>query len=57
MYKRALEYGYVLLTETLPLLDRIVARPQDESRATYFSMADNDGLGERRSFTRADSVV
>jgi methionyl-tRNA formyltransferase len=57
VYARALEYGYVLLTQTLPLLDRIVPRPQDESGATYFSMADNDRLGDRRDFTRAESVV
>jgi methionyl-tRNA formyltransferase len=57
VYARALEYGYVLLTQTLPLLDQIVPRPQDESKATYFSMADNDRLGDRRDFTRAESVV
>jgi methionyl-tRNA formyltransferase len=57
VYARALEYGYVLVTQTLPLLDRIVPRPQDESRATYFSMTDNDQLGERRDFTRAESVA
>jgi methionyl-tRNA formyltransferase len=57
VYARALEYGYVLLTQTLPLLDQIVPHPQDESQATYFSMADNDRLGDRRDFTRAESVV
>jgi methionyl-tRNA formyltransferase len=57
VYARALEYGYVLLTQTLPLLDRIVPRPQDESEATYFSMADNVRLGDRRDFTRAESVA
>jgi methionyl-tRNA formyltransferase len=57
VYARALVYGYVLLTQTLPLLDRIVPRPQDEGQATYFSMSDNDRLGDRRDFTRAESVA
>jgi methionyl-tRNA formyltransferase len=57
VYARALEYGYVLLTQTLPLLDRITPRPQDESQATYYTLADNERLGDRRSFTRAQSQV
>jgi methionyl-tRNA formyltransferase len=52
VYARALEYGWTLFTETMPLIDRIEARPQDESRATYYSLADNERLGERRGFTR-----
>ncbi len=55
VYARALEYGYVLFTQTLPLLDSIAPRPQDESQATYYSGADNARLGDRRSFTRAES--
>ncbi len=55
VYARALEYGYALLTQTLPLLDRIAAKPQDEAQATYYSAADNDRLGDRRGFTRANS--
>jgi hypothetical protein len=57
VYARSLEYGYVLLRQTLPLLDSIVPRPQDESQATYFSIAENDRLGDRRSFTRAESAT
>jgi methionyl-tRNA formyltransferase len=57
VYARALEYGYALITQTVPLLDAIVPQPQDESQATYFSMADNDRLGDRRSFTRAESLA
>ena len=37
----------------MPILDRIEAAPQDESLATYYSAADNERLGERRSFNRA----
>lgn len=57
VYARALEYGYLLFTRTMPLLDHIVPRPQDSARATYYSAADNDRLGDRRSFTRAESLV
>lgn len=55
VYRRAVEYGYLLFTQTMPLLDRIEPRPQDVSRATYYSAADNDRLGDRRYFTRAES--
>jgi methionyl-tRNA formyltransferase len=57
VYRRALEYGWVLFKETIPLLDRIVARPQDEARATYHGAADNELLGERRTFTRDLSTI
>lgn len=56
VYARALEYAWTLFEQTMPLLDRIEARPQDESLATYYSAADNDRLGDRRSFTRAASA-
>jgi methionyl-tRNA formyltransferase len=52
VYGRALEYGWVLFQETMPILDRIAARPQDEREATYYSAADFPRLGERRGFTR-----
>ena len=55
VYARALEYGYTLFTQTMPLLDRIIAQPQDESQATYYGRADDERLGDRRSFTRAES--
>ena len=50
---RATDYGWTLFRETMPLLDRIVATPQDESEASYYSLADNSKLGDRASFTRA----
>lgn len=53
VYRRALEYGWVLVQQTMPMLDRIEARPQDEEHATYYSADENRLLGERSSFTRS----
>ena len=47
VYQRALAYGWVLFEQTMPLLDRVVARPQDERRATYYSARENGLLGDR----------
>lgn len=55
VYRRALEYGWTLFAQTLPILDRIEPRPQDEGEATYFSAGDQARLGDRRDFTRARS--
>lgn len=55
VYARALAYGTVLFDQTFPLLERITAREQAHAQATYYSGADNEGLAERRSFTRAES--
>jgi methionyl-tRNA formyltransferase len=52
VYQRALAYGWTLFEQTMPMLDRIVATPQDESLASYYSAKDNERLGDRRSFTR-----
>jgi methionyl-tRNA formyltransferase len=52
VYRRALEYGWTLFRETMPILDRIAARPQDEREATYYGVADLEDLGERGGFTR-----
>lgn len=52
VYERALEYGYLLFAQTMPILNRIKARPQDESRALYYSRKDREQLGDRRDFTR-----
>ena len=55
VYQRSLEYAWVLFKETMPLLDRISATPQDESAASYYSAKQNPLLGERRGFTRLES--
>jgi methionyl-tRNA formyltransferase len=56
IYRRSLEFAWTLFAETMPILDRIEPRPQDESRATYYSAADTARLGDRAGFTRAESI-
>lgn len=56
VYARSLEYGWTLFRETMPMLDRIEARPQDDELATYYSANENALLGDRRYFTRGESV-
>lgn len=53
---RAVEFGWTLFSQTLPLLDQIVAAPQDESKALYYDSSRNGELGERRFFTKAESI-
>ena len=57
VYARALAFGWTLFEQTMPILDRIEAAPQDEAGATYYGAAENQLLGERRSFTRAASAA
>jgi methionyl-tRNA formyltransferase len=52
IYKRSLEYGWVLFKQTMYLLDKIKARPQDDVQAIYYGKSDDERLGERRCFTR-----
>lgn len=56
VYKRSLEFGWVLFKETMPLLDEIKPRPQEPSQATYYSLRDAARLGNRARHTRASSV-
>jgi methionyl-tRNA formyltransferase len=56
VYQRALEYGWALFRQTMPLIERIDPRPQDHSLATYYSTQQNHFLGERRNFTRQESL-
>jgi hypothetical protein len=56
VYSRALEYGWVLFSQTMPILDRIRATPQDDALATYYRRADHELLGERSGFTRELSL-
>lgn len=57
VYNRALEHAYLLFRQTLPELDRIEMVEQDESQATYYSSKDFSKLGERLTFTKADSLA
>jgi methionyl-tRNA formyltransferase len=54
--ERSIGFGFELFAQTLPMLDRIVPREQDDSAATYYSLQDDDRLGDRRNFTRALST-
>ncbi len=56
VYHRALEYGWVLFQQTMPLLDRIKPEPQDSSLATYYSANENYKLGDRQGWTRQESI-
>src|SRR5688572_26562369 len=57
VYKRAIEYGWVLFQQTIPILDKIRARSQDESQASYYSKKELYLLGERRLFTKQESLA
>lgn len=52
VYRRSLEYGWVLFQQTIPLIDKIKARRQDNASASYYSRLDNIRLGERGGFAR-----
>jgi methionyl-tRNA formyltransferase len=56
VYARAIEYAWVLFQQTMPILDKIEPRPQDESQATYYGRRRNNELGDRRSWTRKETV-
>jgi methionyl-tRNA formyltransferase len=56
VYRRSLAYGWELFQQTMPLLDRIEAQPQNHDLATYYSAKENAALGDRRLFTKQESV-
>jgi methionyl-tRNA formyltransferase len=56
VYRRALAYGWTLFEQTMPLLDSIAARPQDDAAATYYSREDDVRLGDRAGFRRAGAA-
>lgn len=56
VYKRSLEYGWTLFQQTLPLVEKIQPRKQDEAEATYYNKGDNARLEERSGFTREASL-
>ena len=57
VYARALEYGWTLFQQTMPLLGKLRPTPQDHASATYYDSKQNGRLGERRSFTRQESIA
>lgn len=52
VYARALKFAWVLFQETIPLLDRIVAVPQEHENASYYSSKDSGLLGDRADWRR-----
>jgi methionyl-tRNA formyltransferase len=56
VYQRALEYGWVLFSQTMPILEKIRPMPQDERAASYYGSSQNALLGDRRGFTRQESM-
>jgi len=52
VYHRCLDFGWELFRQTMPRLDAIRPRPQDDALALYYSKQQNDQLGERRDFRR-----
>ena len=56
VYNRSINYGYTLFTETLPIIDKITPTKQDDAKTIYYSSKDNNLLGERRNFTKKESL-
>lgn len=52
VYKKALDYGYLLFLKTIPFIDKIKPRPQDENSATYYSKKSIKYLKERSNWTK-----
>mgnify|MGYP006158848885 CR=1 FL=1 len=55
VYNRALTYGWTLFEQTMPILDKIIPKIQDESQSTYYSLNDSTKLGNRTNFTKGKS--
>ncbi len=52
VWLRAVHAGERILRDVLPVLDRLMAVPQDETRAGYYSAADISRLGDRSDWVR-----
>ncbi len=55
VYKRALNYSWNLFEQTMPIIEKIIPKEQDESCATYYSKKQSDQLEERQNFTKESS--
>lgn len=55
VYKRAVVYGWALFEQTMFILHKIKANPQDDKKAFYYSKKQDVLLKDRRSFTRNSS--
>ena len=56
VWQRAMAHGHLIISDTLPRLDQIVPRLQDEAQAVTHYLRDNHTLGERSDWTRASST-
>ena len=56
VYGRALQYGWTLFLQTIPILEKITPEKQNESMATYYSKKEDHLLGERADFTKKASL-
>jgi methionyl-tRNA formyltransferase len=52
VYRRGLAFGWTLFEQTMPILDRIEARQQDETAASYYPRSRSAELGERAGWRR-----
>ena len=51
VYKRSLEYAWILFTQTIPLIDKIYPREQDHKKATLYTKKEDALLGEVKKFS------
>ena len=56
VFNRSMVYGYLLFQDTMPILEKIKPKPQDESVATKYYSKDNIKLGARFTFTKRESL-
>tara|TARA_Y100000004_G_scaffold130739_1_gene147419 strand:+ start:56 stop:673 length:618 start_codon:yes stop_codon:yes gene_type:complete len=56
VYNRSLEYGKVLFENTFPMLYNIEPRQQDESEVIYHDSKEYQLLGDRKNFTKMESL-
>jgi len=54
VYNRALDYGWQLFCQTMPELDKVKPKDQEEVSSSYYSGGDVEGLFERKGFKRGD---
>lgn len=56
VYRRCLDFGWTLFKTVMPLINQITPTQQKNSKATYYDLSKNDLLGERRFFTKKQSL-
>ncbi len=56
VYKRCLDFGWTLFKTIMPLINQIKPITQSNSQASYYDLSKNKLLGERRFFTKKQSL-